>query len=346
MHAVSGSCSCLFSYCFTSYSHKWVVYDSVPLPLGENVIEAKILDSSGNTATDSTTITHPSLYGPTDILVHTANNELFVSYYNYIGSGIVVYDRSDSGYATPKRTITGSSTGLGAPRSLATDAGGEVLATNIYSQISVTAHVLTDAGNVAPSRTIVGATTGLNAPYGLAVDPENEEIFVSNLSSNSITVYQLMASGDVAPNRTLAGDSTELNGPLDIALDKINNEIFVANNSSSSITVYSLASNGNAAPIRSIGGTSTGLDRPLRVVSDTDNGELYVINCCNNTILVFALNASGDTAPIRTLVSSGKPEGIAVDTINNELFVTESEFSINVYPRTANGNVTPIRTIN
>ncbi len=346
IHAVSGSCSCLFSYCFTSYTHKWIVYDSIPLGLGENVIEAKVSDLLGNTAADSATITHPSLYGPTGIVVDTANNELYVGYYNYINSGIVVYDRSDSGYATPKRIITGAFTGLGAPWSLATDEYDEILAANTYGQISITVYSLLANGNVAPIRTIGGASTGLSSPYGMVIDKTSDEIFVSNFDSNSITVYSLLANGDVAPIRTIGGVSTGLNSPHDIAMDKINDEIFVANNSNNTITVYARTSNGDAAPIRTISGAATGMDRPLRVVADTDNNELYVINCCNNTILVFALNASGNASPIRMFNASSKPEGIAVDTVNNELFVTEGDFTIDVYPRTANGNPAPIRTIN
>jgi DNA-binding beta-propeller fold protein YncE len=346
MHAVSGSCSCLFSYCFTSYSHKWVVYDSIPLALGENVLEAMVSDLSGNTATDSATINHPSLYGPMGIVVDTVNNELFVGTYNYFNPGIVVYDRTDNGFATPKRFITGASTGLDSPWSLDMDEYDEILAINPYGNTSVTVHSRTANGDVPPVRSISGASTGLSSPFGIAVDKVNDEIFVSNFYSNSVTVYSLMADGDAAPVRTLSGVSTGLNSPHDIAMDQISNEIFVANNSTNSITVYGRTSDGDATPSRTISGTATGLDRPWRVVADTVNNELYVINCCSNSISVFALSANGNAAPIRIFNTSGDPKGIAVDTVNNELFVTEGEFSINVYPRTANGNVVPIRTIN
>jgi len=42
----------------------------------------------------------------------------------------------------------------------------------------------------------------------------------------------------------------------------------------------------------------------------------------------------------------GFPEGIAVDTVNNEMFVAnENSLSVTVYARTANGNVAPLRTL-
>ena len=345
-HAVSGSCSCLFSYCFTSYSHKWVVYDSIPLVLGENVIEAKVSDLSANTATDSVTINHPSLYGPNGIFVDTVNNELFVGTYNNYNPGIVVYERTDSGFATPKRVISGASTGLYSPWSLDLDEYNEILAVNPYGTTSVTVHSRTANGDVSPVRSVSGASTGLSRPFGIAVDTVNDEIFVSNFDSNSVTVYSLTAAGDATPVRTISGAFTGLNAPHDIAIDKINNEIFVANNATNSITVYGRASDGDAAPIRTISGSATGMDHPWRVVADTVNTELYVINCCSKAVSVFSLIANGNVAPIRTFYTSGDPKGIAVDTVSNELFVTEGEFSINVYPRTANGNVPPIRTIN
>jgi hypothetical protein len=56
IHGIYGSCSCLFSYCFTTYSHQWMAY-GVPLDIGENVLEAMASDMSGASATDTVTLT-------------------------------------------------------------------------------------------------------------------------------------------------------------------------------------------------------------------------------------------------------------------------------------------------
>ena len=56
IHGISGTCSCLFSYCFTSYSHQWMAY-GVPLAIGEDVIEVKASDTSGASAADTITLT-------------------------------------------------------------------------------------------------------------------------------------------------------------------------------------------------------------------------------------------------------------------------------------------------
>lgn len=55
VHGIRGSCDCLFSYCFTSYSHTWVIY-SLPLAIGDNLIEIRA-EWSGRAAVDTLTVT-------------------------------------------------------------------------------------------------------------------------------------------------------------------------------------------------------------------------------------------------------------------------------------------------
>jgi hypothetical protein len=54
-HAITGHCSCLFSYCTTSYSHGWTA--SVPLAIGPNVVEIMALDGTSPPGSDSITVT-------------------------------------------------------------------------------------------------------------------------------------------------------------------------------------------------------------------------------------------------------------------------------------------------
>ncbi len=54
-HGISGHCSCLFSYCFVSYSHGWTT--TVPLVMGPNVIEVAALGPSSEPGIDTITIT-------------------------------------------------------------------------------------------------------------------------------------------------------------------------------------------------------------------------------------------------------------------------------------------------
>ncbi len=346
VHGVSGSCSCLFSYCFTSYSHRWTVYGGVPIGLGDNVIEAKITDSSGYSAKDSVTITRTTLYNPQDIAVDTINNQLVVvnNDSSYSGTAnIVVYGRTDNGYATPKSIISGTNTSLNSPYGITVDnINNEILVANSYSILFFS---FAANGNVTPTRTISGASTGLSG-QSLKLDNANNEIFVAN-SSNSVTVYARTAYGDAAPIRTISGASTGLGSPRGIAVDNVNNEIFVANFSTKSITVYARTAYGDVAPIRTISGASTGLSYPIGIAVDNVNNEIFVTNyyATANSITVYARTADGDVAPIRTFSTTDVPKGIDVDNVNNEVFVTEGYYSVNVYPRTANGNATPIRSI-
>lgn len=81
--------------------------------------------------------------------------------------------------------------------------------------------------------------------------------------------------------------------------------------------------------------------------------ELYVTEFVPASILVHSKTASGNTAPLRTIMGSAtgltSPQGIAVDSVNGELFVADGPFggleAVFVYSKTASGNVAPLRTL-
>ncbi|HMA29924.1 MAG TPA: hypothetical protein VKS23_08670, partial [Thermoanaerobaculia bacterium] len=72
--------------------------------------------------------------------------------------------------------------------------------------------------------------------------------------------------------------------------------------------------------------------------------ELFVTS--GNSIMVYARTANGNVAPLRTIAGAATglnaPDGLAVDTVNNELVVANQGNSVTVYARTANGNVAPL----
>ncbi len=190
---------------------------------------------------------------------------------------------------------------------------------------------------------------------------DNGEIYVANQSSNSITVYSRTASGNVAPLRTISGTTTGLYRPGGITVDTVNNEIDIVNGSdnyyNNSITVYSRTASGNVAPLRTISGTTTGLNSPNGIAVDTVNNEIDVANHYG-PVTVYARTASGNVMPLRIfypgIFSYMKSFwGIAVDPVNNEIYITDNvngmgipyQTAIIVYPRTASGNVAPLRTI-
>jgi DNA-binding beta-propeller fold protein YncE len=56
--------------------------------------------------------------------------------------------------------------------------------------------------------------------------------------------------------------------------------------------------------------------------------EIFVPNGLNNSVTVYAQSANGNVAPLRTIAGAATgldaPFGVAVDTVNNELFVANN----------------------
>lgn len=345
-HGIGGSCSCLFSYCFTSYSHRWQVV-GLPLAIGDNVIEIKAYDAKGNSGTDTITITRvhdPYINNPTGIAIDTVNDEVFVA--SCQNSSLLVYARADSGRATPKRVIYGAAANMYCLTGVAVDTINNEIFLTDFSIINV--YSRTASEDASPIRT-AAATAG--GTINIAVDTVNNEIFVMNnyYLAQNISVYSRTASGD-APVRVISGAAANIGYPNGLAVDAANNEIFLADHSTPHrINVYSSSASGDAAPIRTISGPSTGLDFPSGVAVDTVNNEIFVVN--SDSVSVYSRTANGDAAPVRVIsgasVNIGIPRGIAVDTTNNEIFVLDANGNnIKIYSRTASGDVAPIRLIN
>ena len=115
------------------------------------------------------------------------------------------------------------------------------------------------------------------------------------------------------------------------------------------IAVFARTAEGNAHTTRKIEGQKTLLGRTMHAVSyDGIHDEFYVPQPFAQSILTFAGGASGETPPIRVIEGSltqlSNPDQLAVDTVNNEIFVPERS-KVLVFPRTANGNVAPIRVL-
>src|SRR5690606_15305272 len=87
--------------------------------------------------------------------------------------------------------------------------------------------------------------------------------------------------------------------------------------------------------------------------------ELYVSDFFGEAVCVYPLDADGDVAPLRNLTNGPNshlvwPRQLVVDTVNDEIIVPSFNIfdpppapasSIRVYPRTADGDVAPLRSI-
>ena len=143
-----------------------------------------------------------------------------------------------------------------------------------------------------------------------------------------------------------------MSAPFALAVDLVHDELFVANGNDS-ITVYSRTATGNAAPLRTIQGPATGLNFPLGLGLDLANNEIVVTNI-GPSVTIYSRTANGNTAPLRTIqgpaTGMSNVHGLTLDLARGEIFVanrgtSSSGNSITVYPRTANGNTTPLRTL-
>ena len=196
-----------------------------------------------------------------------------------------------------------------------------------------------------PLRVIVGAATGLNRPEKIAIDTVNDELVVANLQANSVTVFSRTANGNIAPLRTIAGALTTLDSPVGVAVDPVNDEIYVVNGPVSGfVTVYPRTANGNVAPLR----TFFGFSAPSGMALDLVNNEIAVVNSNPPNAIFFFARTGG--AVLRTIAgpSTGlsAPIDVAIDTVNNEVIASnEIGITATVYPRTANGDVAPTRTL-
>lgn len=124
-------------------------------------------------------------------------------------------------------------------------------------------------------------------------------------------------------------------------------EIFVANSAGNSVAVFGPTAVGNVAPSETLSGAATGISTPFSVAVNASS--LFVASIDNSSIRIFSLpTAGGDIAPDRTITATGmnRPEGIAADATH--VYVANPEpFAqrIFVFPVTADGNVTPERTL-
>ncbi len=129
--------------------------------------------------------------------------------------------------------------------------------------------------------------------------------------------------------------------------------------SAPSIHVFASNAIGDAAPIRTIAGPATELVAPFAITVDTVNAELYVSDFFGSAVLVYPLAADGNVAPIRKLIDGPNsllrwPRQLVVDTVNDEIIVPSFNIfdpppaptsSLRVYPRTAVGDISPIRRV-
>ena len=119
------------------------------------------------------------------------------------------------------------------------------------------------------------------------------------------------------------------------------------------ILVYPDGATGNTPPLRVIEGSNTSFFVPDQLAVDRVHGEILVPSDLLNEIDVFPIGASGNVFPARSIAGPATglsgTSAVAVDQAHDELVVLSvgdyTNGAIEFFPRNANGNVAPLRTI-
>jgi DNA-binding beta-propeller fold protein YncE len=235
----------------------------------------------------------------------------------------------------PVQQIMGPETGIGFVAGVAMDpAHRELFTVNNDVEDRMVVFDYDARGNLKPKRLLYVP----HQSWGIARNKQRDEIALSVQTPNMFVVFKRDAQKFDAPIRSVRGARTQMADPHGIYYDETHNEVFVANHGNfrpgeliTSYTAY------DARESRQ--------ERTGNAFSETARGRFVP-----SSLTVYDGDARGDVAPLRSI--SGPlsqidwPMGVAVDEVNDELFVANNgDNSVLVFPRTATGNVQPKRVI-
>jgi hypothetical protein len=159
-----------------------------------------------------------------------------------------------------------------------------------------------------------------------------------------IAIFARLADGAAKTVRQIHGQKTMLSRTVHaIAYDEIHDEIVVPQQFAQAILTFRGGASGEEPPLRIVHGPATQLEAPDRLGIDPQNNDIYVPE--SGRLLVYPREGNGNVAPNRILEGAdGRIGGaVAVDAVRN-LIVTAGN-SIQMFLRTANGKVKPLRVI-
>lgn len=277
------------------------------------------LNASGNQVPGAQ-ITGPStgLNLPQFIALDTAADRLYVA--DPSNGSVLVFNgiSTANGDTPPTRTISGATTQLVSPTSVALDTTHDLLYVADHVDILVF-QASTANGTQAPARDIqLGTSIQIQQIF---LDTVNDRLFVSDATNNAIDVFDGASTlnGPVTPPRSVKGTLTQLNKPSGMAIDPSGN-LVVTNIGNGSITVYNNAATvtGNQPPASVISGPATNLQSPVQIIQSSTTNEVYVADSTAGAVLVFSgiagLTGNASPSPTRSITGpstllSGTPGG-------------------------------------
>lgn len=191
-----------------------------------------------------------------------------------------------------------------------------------------------------PRRRIAGPKAHLGLPCGVAISPEFNEMYTASGDGQDVNIFPLMANGDAPPARLL--EVPHASGG--IYLDAKNDELYITTEHVNKLSIYRRTAQGQDDPVRFIQGPSTELADPHGIYVDDDKNEILVTNHGNwrKTEPGEGYAQWGDGKLARVRGSQSHPGIVEPLAPSTGKFMPSS---ITVYPRTAQGDVAPLRTI-
>lgn len=186
-------------------------------------------------------------------------------------------------------------------------------------------------------------------PYGLysavGVDLINNEVILQDENHFRILVYDRTANTPpgapmTEPKRVIRGDQTDLMLNCALYVDPKNGDIYSVNNDSiDSTVVFSRQAKGNVAPDRNLH-TPHG---SFGIAVDEEGQEMFLTIQHSHAVAVFPKMANAEEPPIRSLqghrTGLGDPHGIALDTRNDLIFVSNFGSTMTMHRSEAGKNV-------
>lgn len=211
--------------------------------------------------------------------------------------------------------------------------------------------------------------TGLNRPHELVLNPSGDRLFVADKFNNRVVVYDVTAitNGESAisvlgqvdfTSSGFATSATRMSGPEGLAFDSVGNRLFVADRDNYRVLVFDIASitNGEAATsvlcqtsftLENEALSQSGCDLPSAVAFDAARNQLHVADYDNARILTFdtatitngenAIHVLGQSSftssiPDSSASLTSNTQGVAIDTVNDRLYVSDANGRIVVFP--------------
>lgn len=179
--------------------------------------------------------------------------------------------------------------------------------------------------NRAPLRTIRDPNPAYSA---IAVEPESNMLVVTDENLFQILEYDRLDNTPAnarmtEPKRVIGGNLTKAEMMCGVYIDPKTLETYVINNDTQDwMAVFSKDARGNVAPDRYLA-TPHGT---FGIAVDERQQEIFLTVQHSNAVVVYRKLAEGEEAPLRRLFGNDTeledPHGIAVDTKNNLLFVS------------------------